>query len=90
MILSGKSADVINGAFEFIGSFMCMLHVHKILKDRYWRGISWVPFVFFASWGFWNLFFYSSVDCWLSFYASILLCGVNTFYCYLLWRYRNN
>jgi hypothetical protein len=82
--------DVINGLFELFGAVMLSMNVRQILHDKQWRGVSWLPFAFFTSWGFWNLIFYPSVDCWLSFTGGLALVTVNVVYCYLLWCYRKN
>ena len=82
--------DLINGLFEFIGGLFCCLSCRRLILDRQWRGMSWVPCVFFTSWGYWNLYFYPSVGCWYSFAGGAFLVTVNTFYCFLLYMYRNN
>lgn len=89
-LMAVLTVDVINGLYEFGGAIMLSFHVKTILKDKKTRGVSWMPFVFFASWGVWNLYYYPAVDCWWSFTGGLALVTVNLFYCYLMWRYRKN
>jgi hypothetical protein len=89
-VISAADSDIVNGVFEFVGAIMCVLHAMKLREDKQLRGVSWIPFAFFTSWGFWNLAFYPAVGCWLSFYASVFLVSVNSYYCYLMWLYRKN
>lgn len=89
--LSVFTADVINGLYEFGGSIMCAMHVKQILKDKKTRGVSWLPFTFFATWGIWNaVWYYPAVGCWWSWAGGVALVTVNLFYCYLMWKYRKN
>ncbi len=89
-LVAVMTVDVINGLYEFGGAIMCSMHVKQILKDKKTRGVAWAPFVFFASWGLWNLIYYPAVDCWWSFTGGVALVSVNLFYCVLMWKYRNN
>lgn len=90
MLLAVLTADVINGLYEFGGALVLSLHVKALLKEKQWRGVSWVPFAFFTSWGVWNLFFYPMVGCWWSFAGGVALVAVNAVYCALMWKYRYN
>jgi len=91
LLFAVMTVDVINGLFEFGGAIALSLHVKQILKDKKTRGVSWAPFVFFTSWGWWNaLVYYPAVNCWWSWAGGIALVAVNTVYCYLMWRYRKN
>ena len=72
--------DMINAIFELCGSLAIAFSVKKIYNDKLVRGVSWLHVAFFMSWGWWNLYFYPSVDAWASFYAGILLTVVNTIY----------
>lgn len=70
--------DTINGLFEFTGSIACWYNVYKAFKDKQFRGVSWAPTAFFASWGFWNLYYYPSLHQTLSFLGGISLVIANT------------
>ena len=90
LILAVMTVDVINGLYEFSGALMLSLHVKQILKDKEVKGVAWPPFVFFASWGVWNLYYYPAVDCWWSFSGGVALVTVNLVYCALMWKYRKD
>jgi hypothetical protein len=65
--------DIINGLFELCGGFLCWLNVKQILKDQSVKGVYWPIQIFFSAWGIWNLFFYSGLSQWMSFYGGIFL-----------------
>ena len=81
--------DVLNGLFELIGALLICLHCRRLMADKKVAGVSPWPFVFFTTWGAWNLYYYPSVDCWWSFWGGTAVFTVNMFYCFLLWKYRN-
>lgn len=70
--------DVVNGLFETCGALFILPSVVKIRREKQVRGVSWVHAGFFASWGYWNLVYYPSLDQWLSFCGGIALVTVNT------------
>ena len=83
------SADLINGAFEFLAGFMILNHCRVILKDKVVRGVSILSTAFFTSWGFWNLYYYPSLDQWASFYGGLMIVAANTYYVGLMLYYTN-
>lgn len=70
--------DAINACFQFGGSAVLMKNVVQLHKDKEVKGVHWVPTLFFASWGMWNLFYYPHLDQRLSFIAGLFLVTVNT------------
>lgn len=80
--------DLINGLFEFAGALFCCAHVKQILQDKQVKGVAWTPFLFFTSWGLWNLWFYPAVGCWFSFAGGILLAAVQVTYFTLMVYYK--
>ena len=82
------NTDTINGLFEFIAAGFLIFNCFKIYKDKCIRGVCAFPFVIYTIWGFWNLFFYPSVGCWLSFFGGICVVCINSIYCLQLWHYR--
>ena len=70
--------DFVNGAFESLGGFFILLSVVKLHRDKTVRGVSWIHVAFFASWGYWNLYFYPHLDQWFSFWGGAFLVAVNT------------
>lgn len=81
------TSDFCNGCFEAAGALLIILHILRIRRDKTVHGVHWFPFAFFLSWGFWNLFWYSSLGCWFSFAGGVLMVSVYNYYCYCLWCY---
>lgn len=76
--------DFINGLFEFFGGVLLWLNVRRLWRDRSVKGVSWVPVVFWAAWGAWNLFFYPAVGCWWSFAGGLFVVTANAAWLVLL------
>lgn len=79
--------DLINGIFESVASLFILLHVLKLYRDKEVKGVALTPFFFFTLWGFWNLIYYPSVNCWYSFFGGIAVVLVNTIYTGMLMYY---
>lgn len=69
--------DLVNGLYEGIGGFMCLLNVRALYRDKKISGIRLLPSVFFMTWGFWNLYYYPHLGQWLSFSGGAFLALVN-------------
>lgn len=80
--------DKINGLFEAVGAVLLLLNCYRIHADKELKGISIVPFLFYLAWGFWNLFFYPSVEAYWSFAGGIAVVGVNAVYCGMIFYYQ--
>ena len=59
--------DLVNGAFEALGSLAIWANVRKLHIDKQVRGAHWQPMAFFSTWSIWNLYFYPHLNQWLSF-----------------------
>lgn len=70
--------DFINGLFEFIGAIICFSNVKRIRQDKTVKGFDPRTKVFFTLWGIWNIYFYSHLDQWFSWFGGIALTVVNT------------
>lgn len=66
-------ADMTNGLFEALGAIAIFGHVRRVLKDKAVAGVSILSVVFFAAWGFWNLYYYPHLDQWLSFAGGVAI-----------------
>jgi uncharacterized membrane protein YfcA len=64
-------ADFINGMFELFAGLFLTLNVIKLYKDKEVKGVSVISVAFFASWGYWNCYFYPSLNQWWSFVGGI-------------------
>jgi hypothetical protein len=69
--------DLINGAFELGGATVLWLNVRQLWRDRCIAGVHWGPTVFFTLWGLWNLFYYPSLQQWMSFTGGLAIVVVN-------------
>ena len=80
-------ADATNGLLELAGGFFILLSVLKLAKDKLVRGVSWVHVSFFTVWGVWNLYYYPSLDQWLSFAGGVFIVSANTVWVAMLAYY---
>ena len=72
--------DLINALFEMFGAVVGLFNIRVLLKDREIKGVSFVTLFFFASWGLWNVFYYPTLEQWLSTIAAVFLAGTNMVY----------
>ena len=72
------SADMVNAAFEFIAVVMLTRNCWFTYKAKKVEGVSILSTLFFASWCYWNLFYYPHLGQMLSFFAGALVTLVNT------------
>jgi len=80
--------DAINATFELVGALVLWENVRVIRRDKVVHGINPLTTVFFTAWGFWNLFYYPSLDQWLSFLGGAALVAVNAVWLAHAWKYR--
>ena len=81
-------ADFTNGMFEILGGLMILNHCRVVIKDKAVAGVSVLSTAFFTSWGFWNLYYYPSLDQWWSFAGGIAIAAANLLWVALLIKYR--
>lgn len=82
--------DLINGAFELLGGVALWQNVRRIRKDKQCRGVNWQVTLFFTSWGFWNLFYYPSLNQWASFTGGLNIVAANFVWLWYAIKYRRN
>lgn len=70
--------DLINGLFELLGSLVLWRNVRQLYVDKMIRGVHWTATGFFAAWGYWNLYYYPSLDQWWSFAGGCSIVLANT------------
>lgn len=81
--------DNINGTYELVGGFFLFLNCLKLYRDKKIRGVSILATAFFASWGFWNLYYYPHLGQWMSFLGGICIVSFNTLWVgMMLWYTR--
>lgn len=79
--------DLINGIFESCGMFFILLSCIKLYKDKKVRGVSWIHAGFFATWGYWNLFYYPHLGQMISFIGGIGVVTMNTIWLFQMFYY---
>lgn len=79
--------DLINAAFEALGTVFVGLNVLRLYRDKMVRGVDWRVMGFFTVWGLWNIFYYPHLGQWLSFAAGIGIAAANVVYLALLLYY---
>ena len=70
--------DIINGLFEFFGSIVLWRNVVQLHRDKGYAGVHLLATGFFAAWGYWNLYYYPSLNQWWSFYGGLSIVTANT------------
>jgi hypothetical protein len=81
------TTDLINGCYECLGGLFISFSIVRLYKDKIVRGVSFWPVLFFQTWGIWNLIFYPSVECWLSFYGGLCVTTANTIWLIQMFYY---
>ena len=79
--------DFFNGLFELGGAAFALLNVRRAHLDREVKGVSWVAVLFFAGWGYWNVYYYPTIEQPFSAACAVVLALVNSawviqLYCY--------
>lgn len=69
--------DAINGSYEFIGGIFLLLNCFKLYKDKEVKGVSIFVSGFFATWSWWNCYYYPHLNQWLSFAGGLLIGTTN-------------
>lgn len=70
--------DMVTGTFEALASLFICLSIHKLYKDKFVAGISYIHVAFFAAWGYWNLYFFPHYELWYSFTGGMFVVLANT------------
>lgn len=66
-----QHADQFNAAISLIGSGFLWANVYSLYKEKEVKGVHWGSVAFFTALGFWNLFFYSTLNQWSSMIAGV-------------------
>ena len=73
-------ADAVNGTYELSGGIFLIQNCVRLYKDKEVKGISILSAAFFTSWGYWNLYYYPSLNQWVSFFGGLLIVISNTWW----------
>ena len=82
-------ADLINAGFEAGGGLFILNHCRVLYKDKELKGVSIISTVFFSMWGAWNLYYYPSLDQWISFYGGLVITLANMLWVGMMIHYYN-
>lgn len=66
--------DCVNGTFEALGGLFIFNSIRVLYNDKMVKGVSVLTMAFFMSWGLWNLYYYPSLDQWMSFTGGLVIC----------------
>ena len=80
-------ADLINSMFEFVGAGAVALSAYSCYQNKSADGVHWFSVMFFFIWGWWNLYFYGSLDQTASLIASMLMVIIQMVYMVLVIKY---
>jgi len=81
-------ADVVNGSYELLAGLFVLNHCRVVMKDKSVKGVSIISSIFFTSWGFWNLYYYPSLNQWASFIGGISVVSANVVWVGLMLHYK--
>lgn len=70
--------DLTNGVFEFGGSILLWRNVRQLYIDKKVRGVLGTTNGFFATWGFWNLYYYRHLGQTWSWYGGMSMVIANS------------
>lgn len=79
--------DFVNSIFEAAGGIFIALSCFKLYKDKMIRGVSWISMSFFMTWGYWNLYYYTSLNQMFSLIGGVGATVANTIYVFMMVYY---
>ncbi len=79
--------DLVNGTLEFTTALLVLASVRKLIIDKHVSGVSLFPSALSDLWGFWNMYYYPSLDQWWSFTGGCFLCAFNIWWTVLAFYY---
>lgn len=71
-------ADIVNGIFESVSGLLLWNNVRILIKQKQVRGVSVLTTAIFALWGYWNLYYYPSLNQTMSFIGGLVVVSANT------------
>jgi hypothetical protein len=78
--------DLINFFFGVFGALLAYQNIREAKKHNKIQGVHWYSTFFFSSWGIWNIYFYSSLELYLSVLGSICIVLVDFYWLYLYYK----
>ena len=71
-------ADTVNGVYEMGGAVALAWNCVTTYKDKEIKGLSIASMIFFTSWEYWNLYYYPSLNQWMSTVGDAVMVLFNT------------
>ena len=85
-----STLDLINSlGFELLSCVFLSLNIWSLCRDKVVKGVSLISAAFYASWAWWNVYYYFSLNQPLSFCAGILVAILTSWWIILALRYRH-
>ena len=83
--------DVINGLIELGGAVFGWLNVAALYRDKSVKGMNLFACLYFTLWSLWLLFFYSTLNQWMSLVGGVITALANVVWMpmALYYSYRN-
>ena len=69
---------MLNAIFEGFGALFVCKSIYTLYKDKIVSGVSKLTMFFFASWGYWNIYYYWYLCQPFSWWCGVALCITNT------------
>ena len=79
--------DAINGTYEVLGAPFITLSIIKLYREKIVRGVNWMAVAFFASWGYWNLYYYFQLHQYCSWLGGMAIVVANTIWLIMMIYY---
>ena len=79
--------DIINSALIIMAGCFILVSVNKLYTDKLVRGVSPIHVGFFTGYGFWHIFFFSSLEQWWSVVGGVFTTTMNTTWLIMLIYY---
>ena len=80
--------DVINAAILLVASALQWHNVSLLYRHKSVKGVSLQATAFYAAWGMWNCYYFSSLGQWLSVASNVSIMSANLVWLSLAWSYR--
>ena len=81
-------ADFINGSFELVSGILVWLNVRAIYRDKTHKGVHLLPLSVFTIWGYWNMYYYPSLNQMCSLIGGIMVALANTVWVVMIVYYK--
>lgn len=82
--------DIINGTYELLGGLFILNNCYKLYQDKEIKGVSFISNTFFTTWSIWNLYYYPSLNQWVSFFGGLSIALSNILWISLAFYYIKN